>query len=239
MKFEDRSQQETRRQERFARGKAGESSQKYFTSSEKKTKLQSIRIPMSGLCRPHPPLNRKKESLWQIPEQVCIWSAERPEICIGDHEDIEVSHDGDDGQRRGANKRRSNGKVLRLYDMEIHQKISRTMVKRSTDQKHRIRKFDAWNERIETGTLVKNRKGIIGVEGGKGIGYQWKEKGECSQGDRCSFRHESNDRAQKPERNDATPSESSFHEVEVCRRKEVSNAKVTMVPFSNNRAEHI
>ena len=28
---------------------------------------------------------------------------------IGDHEDIEESDDGDDGQRRGAKKRRSNG----------------------------------------------------------------------------------------------------------------------------------
>ena len=29
------------------------------------------------------------------------------------------------------------------------------------------------------------------------------------------------------------------HEVEVCRRKEVSKAKVTMVPFSDNRADII
>ena len=48
--------------------------------------------------------------------------------------------------------------VLELYDMEIHQKISvpdyqnmKTMVKRSIDQKLRLRNFDARNERIETG----------------------------------------------------------------------------------------
>ena len=35
---------------------------------------------------------------------------------------------------------------------------------------------------------IKNRKGMSGVEGGKGICYQWKEKGQCSKGDRCSFR---------------------------------------------------
>ena len=55
--------------------------------------------------------------------------------------------------------------------------------------------------------MVKSRKGLIGVEGGKGICYQWKEKGQCSQGDRCSFRHETQDRAQKPEHTAATPSE--------------------------------
>ena len=51
--------------------------------------------------------------------------------------------------------------VLELYDMEIHQKISipnyqklKTMVKRSIDQKLRLRNFDVRNERIETGAVV-------------------------------------------------------------------------------------
>ena len=51
---------------------------------------------------------------------------------------------------------------------------------------------------------------MSGVEGGKGACYQWKEKGQCPKGDRCSFRHESNGRAQKPDHNAATPSEPSF-----------------------------
>ena len=80
------------------------------------------------------------------------------------------------------------------------------MVKRSTDQKLRLRNFDARHGKIETGAVVKSRKGLSGVEGGKGICYQWKEKGQCSQGDRCSFRHETQDRAQKPEHTAATPS---------------------------------
>ena len=53
-----------------------------------------------------------------------------------------------------------------LYDMEIQQKISmpnyrrlKTMVKKSTDQKLRLRNFDARHEKIETGAVVKNRKG--------------------------------------------------------------------------------
>ena len=84
------------------------------------------------------------------------------------------------------------------------------MVKRSIDHKLRLRNFDAWHGRMETGSVVKNRKGTSGVEGGRGTCYQWKEKSQCSKGDRCSFRHESNDRAQKPERTAATPSEPSF-----------------------------
>ena len=46
-----------------------------------------------------------------------------------------------------------------------------------------------------------------GVEGGKGISYQWKDKGQCSQGDRSSFRHDTQDRSQKPEHTAAISSE--------------------------------
>ena len=94
--------------------------------------------------------------------------------------------------------------VLEFYDMEIHQKIPvpncqklKTMVKRRTDQKLRLRNCDARHGRIESGVAVKSRKRLIGVEGGKGICCQWKEKGQCSQGDCCTFRHETEDRAQK------------------------------------------
>ena len=68
--------------------------------------------------------------------------------------------------------------VLELYGMEVHQKISmlnyqklKTMVKRSIDQKLRLRNVDARHGRNGTGAVVKNRKGLTGVEGGKGICY--------------------------------------------------------------------
>ena len=123
--------------------------------------------------------------------------------------------------------------------MEIHQKISvpnyqklKSHGEEEKDQKLRLRNFDARHGRIKTGAVIKSRNGIIGVEGGKGICYQWKEKGQCSQGDRCSF-------ATKPKivrKNQNTlpphlPSQ-PFHEVEVCRGREVSEAKVTMVHSS-------
>ena len=107
-----------------------------------------------------------------------------------------------------------NETVLELYDMEIHLKTSvpnhqklKTMMERSIDQKLRLRNVDARHGRIESGAVVKSRKGLIGVEGGQCICYHWKEKGQCSHGDRCSFRHETQDRAQKPEHTAATPSE--------------------------------
>ena len=61
--------------------------------------------------------------------------------------------------------------VLELYDIEIHWKISmpnyqklKAMVKWSIDQELRLRNFDARHGRIETGAVVKSRKGLIGVE---------------------------------------------------------------------------
>ena len=67
--------------------------------------------------------------------------------------------------------------------MEIHQKISipnyqklKTMVKRSMDQKLRLRNFDARHDKIETGAVVKGRRGLSGIERGKGICYQWRAK---------------------------------------------------------------
>ena len=70
--------------------------------------------------------------------------------------------------------------------MEIHQKTSvldnqklKTTEKRCIDQKLRLRNFDAGRGRLESGAVVKSQKGLIGVEGGKGICYQWKEKGQC------------------------------------------------------------
>ena len=90
---------------------------------------------------------------------------------------------------------------------------------------------------------MKNRKGIIGVDGGKGICNPWKEKSQCSQGDRCIFSHDAQDREQKPEHTAATlpphlPSQ-PIHEVEVCRGREASETKVTMGPFFDNRVEII
>ena len=72
--------------------------------------------------------------------------------------------------------------ILELYEMEIPQKISmpnyqklKTMAKISIDQKSRLRNFDARHGTIESGAVVKSRKGLSGVERGKGTCQQWEE----------------------------------------------------------------
>ena len=61
--------------------------------------------------------------------------------------------------------------VLQLYDMEIHQRISRldhqklkTMVRRSLDQKHWLRNFDARHEKIETGAWSRVKRDQVVLE---------------------------------------------------------------------------
>ena len=99
-----------------------------------------------------------------------------------------------------------------VFGRRIQKKISvpnyqklKTMVKRSFDQKLLLRNFDVRHE--------------------KSTCHQWKEKGQCSQGDRCSFGHQSDDRAQKAEHTAATPSEPSFSRGRSVSKKEVSDAK--------------
>ena len=103
--------------------------------------------------------------------------------------------------------------VLELNDMEIHQKISmpdyqklKTMVKSSIDQKPDCEILTPEIERIETAAVVTSCSGLRGVERGQGVCCQWKAKGQCSKGDKCSFRHESSDRV-KPTPKAEAPSE--------------------------------
>ena len=98
--------------------------------------------------------------------------------------------------------------LLELYDMDIHQKNRcpivkqlETMVKRSIDQKLRLRNFDVRNERIEKGAVVTNRRGQRGVERRPGERCQWKAKEQCSRGDQCSFWHDSDERAKSTPEN--------------------------------------
>ena len=74
--------------------------------------------------------------------------------------------------------------VLEVYDLGIHHKIwvpnyqkLKTMVKRSRDQKLRLQNFDARHEKMETVAVVKSHRRLSGIERGKGICYQWREKG--------------------------------------------------------------
>ena len=111
------------------------------------------------------------------------------------------------------------------------------MVKRSTDQKLRLRNFDARNERLETGALVTNRRGQRGVARGPGECYQWKPTGQCSRGDSCCFQHDENKRA-KSTPNSVPPSEPPKEKGGKAYREErVSEAEVHLGSLLDNRAE--
>ena len=80
------------------------------------------------------------------------------------------------------------------------------MVKRSIAQKLRLRNFDARHGRIESGAVIKNRKGLSGVEGGKDICYQWKEKRSVFARRPMQFPTRDPRSCAKPEHTAATPS---------------------------------
>ena len=114
----------------------------------------------------------------------------------------------------------TNWEYVSLYDMGIHHKISmpnyqklKTMVKRNIDQKLRLRNFDARHGRIETGAVIQKEEKVFVTSG--------KKKLKCSKGHQCSFRHESNDRAQKTR----TQSRLTFRALDVTRSKCVEEKK--------------
>ena len=88
---------------------------------------------------------------------------------------------------------------------------------------------------FESGALVKSRKGLIGVEGGKGICYQWKEKASV----RMETSAVSVTKPKIVQKNHNTLPPLSSEPIvsrgrSVCRGRETSEAKVTMGPFFDN-----
>ena len=99
-------------------------------------------------------------------------------------------------------------RFIRRYRLPNYQKVEKRWWKGSIDQKLQIKKL--WRQTRENWSRSSGEesKGIkLALKEEKVLCYQWKEKGPCSQGDKCSVRHESNDRAQKTEHTAATPSE--------------------------------
>ena len=94
-------------------------------------------------------------------------------------------------------------------------------------QKLRLRNLDARHGRIESAAVVKNRNGIIGVDGGKGfrrpLQFPPRSPRSCAK-TKTHCRH----LLSQP-----------HHEVEVCRGREVSEVKATVGPFFDNRVNII
>ena len=104
--------------------------------------------------------------------------------------------------------------VLKLYDLEIHQKKAgpdyhrlKTMVKRSIEQDLRNRNFGARNGNYEKNAVAKNQGTKQRGQRILGDCWQWEANGQCSKGDNCSFRHDVNKSAKMTQPN---PSPKSF-----------------------------
>ena len=74
VKFEDQSHEETERQQRCVRSKAWNLAKNIFKLKEN-TRLHSTFPRRNGYSRLRQQKSWKKESLWWIPELVCMWSA--------------------------------------------------------------------------------------------------------------------------------------------------------------------
>ena len=87
----------------------------------------------------------------------------------------------------------------RLYNLEIHQKKAgpeyhrlKMMVKRSIEQDLRNKNFEARNGNYERNAVVKNQGTKQREQRTVGDCWQWNANGQCSKGDNCSFRHDTN-----------------------------------------------
>ena len=114
--------------------------------------------------------------------------------------------------------------VLELYNMEIHQKEAgpdyhrlKTMVKRSIEQKLRMKNFEARNGNYERNAVVKNQGTKQREQRTPGDCWQWKDNGQCSKGDSCSFRHDIIKRAKTTQLN-PSPSFSTQQNVKSASR---------------------
>ena len=69
--------------------------------------------------------------------------------------------------------------IVRDRAMPSYQRL-KTMVRRHTDQMIRTRTCKAWNERIETGVLVRSHNGRnVSIEMKVGEYCQWRVTGQC------------------------------------------------------------
>ena len=105
---------------------------------------------------------------------------------------------------------------------QIHQKKAgpdwhrlKTMVKRSIEHNLRIKNFEASNGNYETNAVVKNQRMKQREQRSPGDCRQWEANGQCSKGDNCSFRHDTNKRAKATQPN-PSPRSSTQQNVKKC-----------------------
>ena len=110
------------------------------------------------------------------------------------------------------------------------------MVKRSIDQKLRLRNFDARNERIETGAVVTSRRGSIGIERGKEFAISGKQKDSVRE-ETSAVSGTTVMNVQNRHRKPLHPLSHQHQEVEVRRDKGASEAGVRLGRPIDSRAK--
>ena len=125
--------------------------------------------------------------------------------------------------------------VLELFDLEMHQKKAgpeyhrlKTTVQRSFEQNLRIKNFGARNGNCETHAVVKNPRVKQREQRSLGDCWQWESNGQCSKGDNCSFRHDTNERAKSTQPNPFPKSST---------QQDVKNASRTRSPRGRSPSE--
>ena len=116
MKFVDWSHEETERQQRCARSKAWNLAKNIFKLRE--NDKATFYSPAEEWVLPAASTKEPEERKFVVDSGASMRTVSKKDLdsaeLDGDHEDIEESDDGDDGQRRGANKRRSDVRCQRI-----------------------------------------------------------------------------------------------------------------------------
>ena len=104
-------QERLQRQERCARGDAWRLARNIYKLKEW-TKPHSFRLPMSGVCRPHPQENRRKGSLWWTKKAI-VHMVSRKDLNSAESETVRVS-------KSPTTVVTSNGEVLTKEEATVY-----------------------------------------------------------------------------------------------------------------------
>ena len=100
----------------------------------------------------------------------------------------------------------------------------------------RTKNFEARNGRYETSAVFKNQGATQREQRGQGECWQWKGNGQCSKGDNCSFRHDTNKRAKSSQPNPSPESSTQQTVKKKQREPRVPEAEAQLVKWLVCRA---
>ena len=120
MKYEDRSHEETERQKRCARSKAWNLAKNIFKLKEKYK--ATFCFPAKEWVLPAASTKEPEEREFVVDSGASMHIVSKKDLHSAELETMRTSDDGDDGQRRGANKRRSDS-ICRTIGLTYSSKL--------------------------------------------------------------------------------------------------------------------